>query len=203
LKSLGGGAYNEGKLMKIAVLFGGTSSERDVSVASGAQVFKVLHEAGHEVLAVDTAIGVLGPAEQKRLLATGVAPKPPKQEELAIVHSDTAALTRSPDFKGVEVIFLALHGGTGEDGTIQAFLDLAGIPYTGSGHLGSANAMDKDIAKRLFRAAGIPTPEWLMTPIDLTEVRKVLRYPLVVKANRQGSTIGLTVVKETLIKARL
>jgi D-alanine-D-alanine ligase len=132
--------------MKIAVLFGGTSSERDVSVASGAQVFKVLHEAGHEVLAVDTAIGVLGPAEQKRLLATGVAPKPPKQEELAIVHSDTAALTRSPDFKGVEVIFLALHGGTGEDGTIQAFLDLAGIPYTGSGHLGSANAMDKDIA---------------------------------------------------------
>jgi D-alanine-D-alanine ligase len=181
--------------MKIAVLFGGASSERDVSVASGAQVFKALHEAGHEVLAVDTAIGVLGPAEQKRLLATGVAPKPPKQEELKIIQSDTAALTRSPDFKGVEVIFLALHGGTGEDGTIQAFLDLVGIPYTGSGHLGSANAMDKDIAKRLFRAAGIPTPDWLMAPIDFGDVEKALRFPLVVKPNREGSTIGLTVVK--------
>jgi len=81
--------------MKIAVLFGGTSAERDVSVASGAQVFKALHEAGHEVLAVYTAIGVLGPAEQKRLLATGVAPKPPRQEELAIIHSDFRIVKRS------------------------------------------------------------------------------------------------------------
>ena len=181
--------------MKIAVLFGGTSAERDVSVASGAQVVKALQEAGHEVLVVDTAQGVLGPADQRRLLATGVAPKPPKEEELAIIRSDSTALTKSPAFKGVDVVFLALHGGTGEDGSIQAFLDLADLPYTGSGHLGSANAMDKDISKRLFRAANIPTPEWRMTPADPAEVEKCLGYPLVVKANKQGSTIGLTIVR--------
>jgi len=182
--------------MKIAVLFGGTSSERDVSVASGAQVVKALTEAGYEVLAVDTALGVLGPGDQKRLLATGVAPKPPKEEELAIIRSDASALTRSAGFKDVDVVFLALHGGTGEDGTIQAFLDLAGFTYTGSGLLGSANAMDKDISKQLFRAAGVPTADWLMAPADAQEVERILGYPLVVKPNKQGSTIGLTVVKQ-------
>jgi D-alanine-D-alanine ligase len=181
--------------LKIAVLFGGTSSERDVSVASGAQVVKALHESGHEVLAVDTAQGVLGPAEQRRLLFTGVAPKPPKEEDLAIIRSEAAALTKSPAFKDVDLVFLALHGGIGEDGTIQAFLDLAKIPYTGSGHIGSANAMDKDISKRLFRAANIPTPDWRMAPIDPVEVEQRLGYPLVVKPNKQGSTIGLTIVK--------
>jgi len=181
--------------MKIAVLFGGTSSERDVSVASGAQVVKALQEAGHEVVAVDTARGVLDPREQKRLLATGVAPKPPKEEELALIRSEAASLTSSGSFKDVEVVFLALHGGTGEDGTIQAFLDLAGVAYTGSGHLGSAAAMDKDIAKQLFRAADIPTPEWLMAPVDPDAVERRLGYPLVAKPNKQGSTIGLTVVK--------
>lgn len=181
--------------MKVAVLFGGTSSERDVSVASGAQVVKALQEAGHEVLAVDTARGVLGLRDQKRLLSTGVAPKPPKEEELAIIRSDAASLTKSANFKDVDLVFLALHGGTGEDGTIQAFLDLAGIPYTGSGHFGSANAMDKDVAKHLFRAANVPTPDWVMAPTEASEVERLLGYPVVVKPNKQGSTIGLTIVK--------
>ena len=166
-------------------------------MASGAQVVKALEAAGHEVLAVDTARGALGPAEQQRLLATGVAPKPPKEEELAIIRSESAGLAKSPAFKEMDVVFLALHGGTGEDGSIQAFLDLAGIPYTGSGHLGSANAMDKDISKRLFRAANIPTPEWRMAPADAAEVERCLGYPLVVKPNKQGSTIGLTIVKNS------
>ncbi|MDQ2919760.1 MAG: D-alanine--D-alanine ligase [Verrucomicrobiota bacterium] len=181
--------------MKIAVLFGGTSAERDVSVASGAQVVRALQEAGHEVLAVDTARGILGSGEQTQLLATGVAPQPPKTEELAIIRSDTSALSKSGKLKDVDVIFLALHGGTGEDGTIQAFLDLAEIPYTGSGHRGSANAMDKDISKRLFRAAGIPTPDWLMTPVDLAQIESQLGYPFIVKPNSQGSTIGLSLVR--------
>lgn len=181
--------------MKIAVLFGGTSSERDVSVVSGAQVVKALQEAGHDVLAVDTARGVLGPGEQERLLATGVAPKPPKEEELAIIRSDASSLTKSASFKDVDLVFLALHGGSGEDGTIQAFFDLAGIPYTGSDHRGSANAMDKDVSKQLFRMANIPTPDWLMAPVDFNEVERCLGYPLIVKPNKQGSTIGLTVVK--------
>ncbi len=180
--------------MKVGVLFGGTSSERDVSVASGAQVVKALEEAGHEVIAIDTARGALEPGEQKRLLLTGVAPKPPKEEELAIIRSDAFALTKSGSLKEVDVVFLALHGGTGEDGTIQAFLDLAGIPYTGTGHLGSATAMDKDISKHLFRAAGVPTPDWVMAPVERAQVAH-LGYPLVVKANKQGSTIGLTVVQ--------
>ncbi len=183
--------------MKIAVLFGGTSAERDVSVASGAQVVKALEEAGHEVLAVDTARGVLGPGEQKRLLESGVAPVPPQNQELALLRSDAAALTKSNTLREVDVVFLALHGGTGENGTIQAFFDLAGIAYTGTGLLGSANAMDKDISKRLFRAAGIPTPDWMMTPItDTAVVAEQLGFPLVVKPNKQGSTVGLTIVKQ-------
>ena len=111
--------------MKIAVLFGGTSSERDVSVASGAQVVKALRGAGYEVIATDTARGALSGGEEKRLLATGVAPKPSKEEELAVIRSDSATLTPAAGLKDVDVVFLALHGGTGEDGTIQAFLDLA------------------------------------------------------------------------------
>src|SRR4029079_7762010 len=117
--------------MKVAVLFGGTSSERDVSVASGAQVVKALQHVGHQVVAIDTARGALDQADQKRLLLTGVAPKPPKEEELLIIRSGATSLTKSVDLKDVDLVFLTLHGGTGEDGTLQAFLDLAGIPYTG------------------------------------------------------------------------
>ncbi|HEV3408741.1 MAG TPA: hypothetical protein VG095_00475, partial [Chthoniobacterales bacterium] len=105
--------------MRIAVLFGGTSAERDVSVISGVQVTKALQDAGHQVLAVDTAGGALTAGEQTRLLDSGVAPQPPKEEELALVHHDTTALSKSGKLKEVDVVFLALHGGTGEDGTIQ------------------------------------------------------------------------------------
>jgi D-alanine-D-alanine ligase len=182
--------------MKIAVLFGGTSAERDVSVASGAQVVKALLEAGHDVLAVDTAMGVLGDAEQRKLLDTGVAPTPPKREELALLCSDARSLTQAAGIRDADVIFLALHGGTGEDGTIQAFLDLAGIAYTGSGHSGSANAMDKDVSKHLFRSAGVLTPDWIMAPISSVEVIRHLGMPLAVKPSKQGSSIGLTIVKQ-------
>jgi D-alanine-D-alanine ligase len=182
--------------MKVAVLFGGTSAERDVSVASGAQVVRALQQAGHEVLAVDTARGVLESADQKRLLATGVAPKPPKNEELALLRCGEVSLTKSSALREVDVVFLALHGGTGENGTIQAFFDLAEIPYTGAGVLGSATAMDKDISKRLLRVAQVPTPDWLMMPVEEAAVEERLGFPLVVKPNKQGSTIGLTVAKQ-------
>jgi D-alanine-D-alanine ligase len=183
-------------LMKIAVLFGGTSSERDVSIASGIQVAKALRDAGHEVIAVDTSRGILEAEEQERLLRTGVAPAPPKEEDLAVIRSGAALLTKSASFKDVDVSFLALHGGTGEDGTIQAFLDLAGVAYTGTGHQGSAVAMDKDLSKQLFCFAGIPTPKWIMTPADPEEVKRHPGYPVVVKPNKQGSTIGLTIVEQ-------
>lgn len=156
---------------------------------------RALREAGHEVLAVDTARGLLNAQDEKHLLVTGVASKPPKDEELAIVQAGSSELTKSGALKDVDVVFLALHGGTGKDGTIQAFLDLAGVAYTGSGHSGSAAAMDKDMSKHLFRAAGIPTPEWLMAPVPADEIGARLGFPVVVKPNKQGSTIGLTVVK--------
>jgi D-alanine-D-alanine ligase len=183
--------------MKVAVLFGGKSAERDVSLASGAQAIQALREAGHEVVAVDTAYGLLGPVEEQKLLSTGVAQTPPDEKALAVLQSGSpSALTQSPALRDVQVFFLALHGGTGEDGTLQAFLDMAQVAYTGSGHAGSANAMDKDIAKRLFRQAGVPTPDWLMAPATTEAVLKQLGLPVVVKPSKQGSTVGLTVVKK-------
>ncbi len=183
--------------MKIGVLFGGTSDERDVSIASGAEVVKALREAGHTVVAVDTARGVLDEAEERTLLRSGVAPEPPERGELDMLRTgDPTAITKSPALEGVDVLFLALHGGAGEGGTLQALLDMVGIPYTGSGMLGSAMAMDKDITKRLLRDAGIPTAEWRMAPVERSIVDSELGWPVVVKPSKQGSTVGLTVVKK-------
>jgi D-alanine-D-alanine ligase len=179
------------------VLFGGTSSERDVSIASGAQVVRALREVGHAVVAVDTSRGVLNAEQEEKLLTAGVAPAPPPEQSLDVLRSgDTTAIARAPEMKDVDVLFLALHGGTGEGGTLQALLDLVGVPYTGSGMLGSALAMDKDVSKRLFRAAGVPTPDWLMAPVGEAEVEHQLGWPTIVKPSKQGSTVGLTVVGE-------
>lgn len=183
--------------MRIAVLFGGTSEERDVSVASGAQVVRALTELGYDVTAVDTARGVLSAHEHDRLLSAGVASAEPAAEMLARLRSETSSMVaRASDLRDADVVFVALHGGSGEDGTLQALLDLAGIPYTGSGHMGSAFAMDKDVAKRLFRASGVPTPDWFMAPAALDVITATLGLPVVVKPNKQGSTVGLTVVRE-------
>jgi D-alanine-D-alanine ligase len=183
--------------MRIAVLFGGTSEERDVSVASGAQVVRALAGLGHDVVAVDTARGVLPADEHERLLSAGVAVAEPAAETLARLRSGTSSIVaRASDLRGVDVVFVALHGGSGEDGTLQALLGLAGIPYTGSGHMGSAFAMDKDVSKRLFRASDVPTPDWLMTPTRADVVTAALGLPVVVKPNKQGSTVGLTVVRD-------
>ncbi len=181
--------------MKIAVILGGRSAERDVSIASGAQVFRALKERGHEVLVVDTARGILGAEDEKRLLDSEVKPVPPKTDELALIRSGTTMLTGSPKVADADVLFLALHGGIGEDGTLQAVLDLAGIPYTGSSHRPSVYAMDKDVSKRIFQTVGIPTPGWVMAPCSTSEVNDQLGFPVVVKPNKQGSTVGLTFVE--------
>lgn len=178
--------------MKIAVLFGGESMERDVSVASAAQVVRALRSRGHDVIAVDAVRGVLPPGEEQSLLTGSVdrVPPPPVERE-----GSMPAVVGQLDLRETDLVFLAMHGGAGEDGTVQAVLDLAGIPYTGSGRIGSALGMDKEISKRLFLAAGVPTPDWLMAPVSAEEVADKLGFPVIVKPNGQGSTVGLTLVK--------
>ena len=183
--------------MKIAVLFGGTSEERDVSIASAAQVIPALRGLGHEVVAIDTATGRLPPGVEQKMLTSGVGPEPPSRTALASMRESALTLTtNASDIRDVDVVFLALHGGAGEDGRVQAVLDLAGLAYTGSNHIASATAMDKDLSKRLFRAAGVPTADWLMSPASATDVAKEIGWPAVVKPNKQGSTVGLSIVRQ-------
>ena len=183
--------------MRIAVLFGGTSEERDVSIASAAQIIPALRGLGHEVFAVDTATGRLPPADEQRLLSSGVAPEPPSNTALQQVRGRALAFAPSAaDIRSADVVFLALHGGAGEDGRLQSMLDLAGLAYTGSNHIASGAAMDKDLSKRLFRSAGIPTADWLMAPLDAADIERSFGWPVVVKPSKQGSTVGLTVVRQ-------
>jgi len=183
---------------------GGTSSERDVSLASGLRIAEALRTRGHSVRAIDTAGGPLTEADERRMLAAGVVKQqPPTPSELARMNAESVADTaaRLPKRGECDVAFLALHGGRGEDGTIQALLDLAGVPYTGSGHLPSALAMDKDLSKQLFRANGVGTANWLMatdpsSPPSASEVERALGWPVIVKPSKQGSTVGLSIVKK-------
>src|SRR5579859_3524696 len=184
--------------MKIAVLFGGTSQERDVSIASAAQIIPALRDLGHDVVAIDTVTGRLTGEAEKKLLTSGVGPEPPSTTALANMRESALALTsNASDIRDVDVVFLALHGGAGEDGRVQAVLDLAGLAYTGSNHIASATAMDKDLSKRLFRAAGVPTADWLMAPAQAQHVSEALGWPVVVKPNKQGSTVGLSIVRQS------
>lgn len=180
--------------MRIAVLFGGTSEERDVSIASAAQIIPALRGLGHEVVAIDTATGRLPAEAEQKLLTSGVGPEPPQSSALADMRA-SALTAGTADIHDVDIVFIALHGGAGEDGRVQSVLDLAGLAYTGSNHIASAVAMDKDLSKRLFRAAGVPTADWLMAPVPALDVGDQLGWPVVVKPNKQGSTVGLSVVR--------
>jgi D-alanine-D-alanine ligase len=183
---------------------GGTSSERDVSLASGLRIAEALRSRGHVVRSVDTAKGGLTEEDERRMLAGGVVRQlPPTPEELAQMNAESLAdmAARLPKRGECDVAFLALHGGRGEDGTIQALLDLSGVAYTGSGHLPSALAMDKDLSKYLMRAHDVQTPDWLMavhqkSPPDAEAVGRTLGWPLIVKPSKQGSTVGLSIVKQ-------
>ena len=180
--------------LKIAVLMGGTSAERDVSLASGIRITEALRARGHEVVAVDTVSGLLTAADEQRLLAGGVVKTIPPDTK-ALVRMNAAMQGTLRALPTADVLFLALHGGQGEDGTLQALLDLTGVPYTGSGHLASALAMDKDLSKHLFRAAGVPTADWLMAPATAEQVEATLGFPVIVKPSKQGSTVGLSIVR--------
>ena len=180
--------------MKIAVLLGGTSMERDVSVASGTQVISALRSVGHEVIVVESPRGVLAAEEERELLACGINAEPPRN--MGDTEDWLPILANKLQMAEVDLVFLALHGGWGEDGTIQAVFEKVGLPYTGSNKLGSRLAMDKNMAKKIFCASEVPTPKWLMAPASIDVVEDKLGFPVIVKPNSQGSTVGLTLVKK-------
>lgn len=176
--------------MKVAVLMGGRSSEREISLRTGRGIAQSLRNLGHEVAALDTATG--------RLLAAGEEERAAALPAGAALERAEVAISGSQALLDADVVFVALHGGEGEDGTIQALLELAGRPYTGSGVMASAVAMNKAMSKRLFEHAGIPTPRWVL--IEDGRMPQTLDtdalggYPLVVKPNAEGSTVGLSIV---------
>lgn len=167
----------------VGVLLGGTSPEREVSLSSGTAVAEALEAEGWDVRRYDYGL----PGEEKH--GTVAA---------RLLH----ALTEG-EFTDVDLVFITLHGGAGEDGRVQSVLELAGMPYTGSGVLGSAVSMDKWISKSLFRQVGITTPEariWTagdQTPQNMIEADwgASLGWPLVVKPVNQGSTVGFSIVE--------
>ena len=155
---------------KVAVLMGGRSAEREVSLMSGSGVLKALQSRGIDAHAFD-------PAER-----------------------DLVELKE----RGFSRCFIALHGRYGEDGTVQGALELLGIPYTGSGVMASSICMDKVMTKRVWLAEGLPTPRWVRLEgdaLDAARVRAVpdsLGLPLIVKPPREGSSIGVTKVRDAL-----
>ena len=149
---------------KVAVLYGGSSSEREISLMSGQGVLNALRARGIDAYGFD-----------------------PAERELSELKRD-----------GVSRCFIALHGRHGEDGTVQGALELLGIPYTGSGVMASSVAMDKTMTKRIWRAEGLPTPQWRMVTSgeQTAQALEQLGGPMIVKPSREGSTIGLTKVTE-------
>ena len=182
--------------MRIALLTGGTSSERAVAIASGAQMTAGLRSQGHDVAVIDTARGYVPPADEGGFLRAEPGAAPPSLDELSSLERGMllGGLGEIPVVRNADVLCLALHGGQGEDGTLQAVLDVLGRPYTGSGHLASALAMDKDLAKRVVQAHGMTVSPWRMGRVPAEEA-SVLGWPLVVKPSKQGSTVGLSLVR--------
>ncbi len=156
--------------MKIAVLYGGTSGEREVSLSTGKGIIQALRENGHEV--------------------TGIDFHPERLDELLELK--------------VDLVFIGLHGKFGEDGRIQGLLDILDIPYVGSGVLASALAMDKAKAKQIFEKNQLPVAKGIAIPVKRHTQQEIIDLiqgkftpPYVVKPNQEGSTLGLTIVKET------
>ncbi|HJS44493.1 MAG TPA: D-alanine--D-alanine ligase [Gemmatimonadales bacterium] len=184
--------------MRVTVLTGGATAERAVALASASQIVAALRSRKHDVTVVDLAGGQLDESGERELLGGAVGLTPPAVDALAEREKRmlSEGLAGLPSVRDADVLFLAVHGGALEGGTLQAVLDVIDVPYTGSGPLASALAMDKDLSKRLFRAAGVPVPAWFMAPVAADDVTTALGWPVIVKPSKQGSSVGLTLVKQ-------
>jgi D-alanine-D-alanine ligase len=180
--------------VKVALLVGGTSPEREISKLSSQSIYKALTSLGYETVLVDPAYGKNQPQAVDDFFSKKDFTKLSNRNYIEAINSDL--------FDDVGLAFIGLHGKMGEDGVIQSLLELRGIKYTGSGVLSSAAAMDKNLSKLLFEKFNIKTPGWLSVhnlnyKIDdvLQSVNKSFGFPCVVKPNDQGSTVGLTICK--------
>ena len=193
--------------MKIVVLAGGLSPERNVSLSTGTMVTEALRGLGHHAALVDLFFGL----EEKTVSLADYFDTPiseefkkissaaPDLEQVRASRNDQSASLFGPGVldlcRMADIVFLALHGTCGEDGRVQAAFDLLGIPYTGAGYLSSAIAMDKDLTKRLV-ADVVTTPAWKTveyTAADIDTLVKEAKLPLVVKPVASGSSIGVSI----------
>ena len=187
--------------MNIAVLFGGLSYERNVSINGGKSVYNALKSLGHNVIAVDPAQGINGVINEADIF---VPDNYPSAEELAkFTPRNIINCINSEIFDNIDLAFIVLHGKYGEDGMIQSLLELRGIPYTGSKVKASALAMDKIASKLVFSASGLVVAPWLTVTkdeIDSSDVAEELRdefgKSMVIKPNDQGSAIGVTIIQD-------
>ena len=205
--------------MKIVVLCGGLSPERNVSLSSGKKIAAALSARGHKVVPVDMFLGF----EDYEGDLNAIFENPPELDFSAIseIAPDLEAVRASRRFRSkslfgqhvlevcqmADVVFMALHGRVGEDGRTQATFDMLGIPYTGSGCLPSAIAMDKDLTTRLVAPAGVRTPAWQLVEsatLDADAVCAKAVYPCVVKPDDSGSSIGVAIAhNEAELRAAL
>ena len=182
---------------KVALLVGGTSPERQVSKMSGKGVLQALKALQYPTTIVDPAYGINQPKEEEQFFL---------QKDFAEISNRNCIETINSDLlDDVDVVFSALHGKWAEDGTIQSLLELRSLKYTGSKVLASAVAMDKEMSKVIFRQAGVQTADWLIvrnqdfnSELLTEEIKNKLGYPCIIKPNDQGSTVGLTLVKDKL-----
>ncbi len=188
--------------MKIAVLCGGLSNERDVSISTGTGAARALRAGGHRVALIDLFLGYDRPLDDPDEVFTAdsrtedvtIGDTSPDLNAVRAMRPDPACVV-GPNVlticRAADVVFLALHGEEGENGKVQALLDLNGIPYTGSGYLGSAIAMNKGLSKTLFRENGIATPASIMLHRG-GEMRNI-GFPCVVKPCSGGSSVGTSI----------
>ena len=193
--------------MKIVVLAGGYSPERDVSLTSGSLIANALIQKGHGVLLLDVYEGCKGLPENPECLFQHT-PYPPHSVTTSVPDLEALRLRcgNGNALIGANVlrlcamadrVFIALHGSMGENGQLQATLDTHGISYTGSGYAGSMLAMDKDLSKRLFRDAGVPTPDWVYFDLQngsRDALNEKIGLPCVVKPCDCGSSVGVSIV---------